>query len=128
MLKFCIPSIVRDSDNITPLVKLTRRWHLGNTTFFVFPKCVILKGENNSPYWGTLNSPPLRTFMGGRFRQGQPPFWKIQNFWTEPKSNARPPEKTIALAFLEATYPQIPHWVHFTFKVQNPMYIFTFIE
>ena len=23
-----------------------RRWHLDNTTFFVFPKCVILKREN----------------------------------------------------------------------------------
>ena len=28
-------------------VILMRRRHLDNTTFFVFPKCVILKRENN---------------------------------------------------------------------------------
>jgi hypothetical protein len=37
-------------------------------------------------------------------------------------------EKTIALAFLKATYPQIPYQVHFTFKVPNPIYMFTSIE
>jgi hypothetical protein len=27
----------------------------------------------------------------------------------------------------KVTYPQIPYWVHFTFKVQYPIYMFTFI-
>ena len=41
-LYFCIPSIVRQ---FMPFVILTRRWHLDNTTFFAFPKHVILKRE-----------------------------------------------------------------------------------
>ena len=51
-------------------------------------------------------------------------------FWTQPKTVARPPnfEKTIVLAFLNAAYPQISCWVHFTFKVPNPIYMFTSIE
>ena len=31
-------------------------------------------------------------------------------------------EKIIALVIVKATYPKIPYWVHFTFKVQNPIY------
>ena len=30
-------------------------------------------------------------------------------------------QKTIALAFSKATYPQIPYWVHLTSKAQNPI-------
>ena len=37
-------------------------------------------------------------------------------------------KKTIALAFLKTTSPQISNWVCFTFKGQNPIYMFTFIE
>ena len=77
-----------------------------------------------------VNPPPPELFGGGRFKQGQPPVQKIQILWTRPKIVANPPnfEKTIALAFLKFFYPQIPYWVHFTFKVQNPIYIFTSIQ
>jgi hypothetical protein len=47
------------------------------------------------------------------------PDWKLLP--THPTS-----KKTIALAFMKATYSQIPYWVHFTFKVQNPIYIYMF--
>ena len=78
---------------------------------------------------GTLKFPP-RTYRGGRFGQGQLPIQKIQIFWTQLKTYACPLDfdETIALAFLKATYPQTPYWVHFTFMAQNPIYMFTFIE
>ena len=38
----------RQYDKFTPFDILTRRRHLDNTTFFVFPKRVILKRENDS--------------------------------------------------------------------------------
>ena len=46
---------------------------------------------------------------------------------TCPKTVARPAQlpKKIALAFLKAAWLQIPYWVHFTFKVQNPIYMCT---
>jgi hypothetical protein len=44
-----------------------------------------------------------------------------------PTENCCPPhptsKNTIALAFLKAAWLQIPYWVHFTLKVQNPMYV-----
>ena len=37
-------------------------------------------------------------------------------------------KKIIIFAFLKVTSPQIPYWVRFISKVQNPMYMFTSIE
>ena len=39
--------------------------------------------------------------------------------WTRPKYVVRPAQlqKKIALAFLKVAWPQIPYWMHFTFKV-----------
>ena len=47
-------------------------------------------------------------------------------FQTRPKTDARPArkQKNFALAFLKAAWLQIPYWVHFTFKVSNPIYIY----
>jgi hypothetical protein len=61
-------------------------------------------------------------------------FWGCHphGFCFEPNQKLLPAppnfEKDIALAFLKAALLQIPHWVHFTFKVQNPMYMFTSIK
>ena len=75
--------------------------------------------------------PPPTSFSGEvDTSRGSPPSKKSRFFGPNQKPLSTPPnfEETIALAFLKATYPQIPHWVHFTFKVQNPIYIFTSIE
>ena len=59
---------------------------------------------------GDVKVPP-QIYRGGIFGQGQPPGQKFQIFWTRPKIVARPLdlEKIIALAFLKATYSQIPY-------------------
>ena len=59
------------------------------------------------------------------------PHKKILNFQapTENYSLLRPTlKKKIALAFLKAASPYNPNCVHFIFKVQNPIHLFTFIE
>jgi hypothetical protein len=66
--------------------------------------------------WGQTLNTPLRTFGGVRSGRGQPSHEIFEPDW---KVLPAPPnfEKNIALAFLKATLLQIPHWVHFTFKV-----------
>ena len=58
-----------------------------------------------------------------------PPSERNRHF-LEPTENVCMPrsisKKTIALAILKAAYPQIPCWVHFIFKVQNPIHIYMF--
>ena len=73
------------------------------------------------PYelWGVLNP------GGGNLPVKFPPAREI--FESDRKLLSDPPdfEKNIALAFLKATWLQIPYWVHFTFKVSNPIYMCT---
>ena len=88
------------------------------------PLCggVLLEGRYPTPY---------EPFRGGIFGQGQLPHKETGIFWTRPKTSARPArlsKKPIVLAFLKATSPQIPYWVHFISKVQNPKYMITSIE
>ena len=62
---------------------------------------------------------------GGRF--GLRPPTKFFGGFSRPNRKLLPAtsqlRKKIPLAFLKATNSQIPHWVHFTFKVKNPIYI-----
>ena len=49
-------------------------------------------------------------------------------FWPDQKTGARPAQlqkKNITLAFLKAAWLQIPHWVPFTVKSKNPIYMCT---
>jgi hypothetical protein len=57
-----------------------------------------------------VKSPP-RTFWGMNIRTGAAAQLENQDFRARPKTVARPPdfEKTSALTFLKATYPQIPY-------------------
>jgi hypothetical protein len=77
---------------------------------------------------GTLKS-PLRTFKVSDPDGGQPSprnFCPCPDFFKPARKQMPvPPEnqKKIALAFLKAAWLQIPYWVHFTFKVSNPIYI-----
>jgi hypothetical protein len=62
---------------------------------------------------------------GVRSRRGSPP----ANIYLNPTEKLLPAlsnfEKKLALAFLKATWLQISYWVHFTFKVSNPIYMCT---
>ena len=71
--------------------------------------------------WGTLNTSPANFLGVVDLGRGSRPE-RNPIFWNRLKTSARPSdfEKTIALAFLKVTYPQIPYWVHFTFKIHNP--------
>ena len=73
---------------------------------------------------------PHKLFGGGIFGQGQLPLQKNLIFYTRLKIATHLPdfEQTIALAFLKASCPQIPYWVHFILKVPNPIYILISIE
>ena len=81
--------------------------------------------ERTTHSWGTLNL-PLQAFRGRLDRGWGGPPKKIWDFF-EPNRKLLPTpanfEKNIVLAFLNAACPQISYWVHFTFKVQNPIYI-----
>ena len=84
-------------------------------------------GRPSKCTWGgrTLKTSPqtLRTVIIG---QGQPPVLKKLKL-SGPARKLLPAgpisKKFIALAFFKATYPYISYWVHFTLKVQNPIYI-----
>ena len=75
---------------------------------------------------GTLNL-PLQAFQGEVDRGRGNPRKNSRYFEPDQKLLHAPPnfEESIALAFLKATCSQIPYWVHFTFKIQNPIYMCT---
>ena len=79
-----------------------------------------------SGFWGRHSTPPTN-FPGCYIRAGAA---FPGNFWTWPKTSARLVQlwKNIALIFLKAAWLQFSYWVHFTFKIQNPIYMFTFIK
>ena len=74
---------------------------------------------------------PLRAILGRKSLSGASVPQRSRDFVDQPENHCPPrptSQKTIALAFLKATSPQTPYWVHFISKVQNPIYMFTFIE
>ena len=70
---------------------------------------------------------PRTNFGGVTCGRGQP---SRETFEPDRKLLPAPPnfEKNTALAYLKATWLQISYWGHFTFKVQNPIYMFTYVE
>ena len=93
-----------------PVHRLVCQFKIGFNIVVMHLSMRIARNTMGTRGGGTLNTPP-RTFRGVRSRLGQPPGQKIWTFRTRPKTAARPPDfkKTIALAFLKATYSQIPY-------------------
>ena len=79
--------------------------------------------------WETHSLTP-KLFGGGRCGQGQPPVQENPYFLDLTENYCLPTRlrKNHCPCILEATYPQIPYWVHFTFKVQNPIYMFSWLS
>ena len=83
-----------------------------------------------SPKWEDVKLPVMNFSGESDSGRGNRPSKKLEFLGSDRKLlPARPIlKKLIALAFFKAIYQQIPYWVHFTFKVENPIYMFTSIE
>ena len=85
------------------------------------PKAVLRGG-------GDIKVPPTN-FSECQNQAGEATHSKKSNFFG-PNRKLLPAypilKKLIALAFLKVTYPQIPYSMHFTPKVQNPIYMYHF--
>jgi hypothetical protein len=81
--------------------------------------CYILRATLSPP----TNYGGCQIRVGAVLPRNFGPTWDF--FKPAQKKLPAPPEneKNIALAFLKATWLQIPYWVHFTFKVSNPIYM-----
>ena len=86
-----------------------------------FPLKHVIKTSNHKLSYNLRMLPYPTTNFG----VSDPGGGSTGNFWTQPKIVARPAQlqKNIALAFWNAAWLQIPYWVHFTFEVQNHIYI-----
>ena len=83
-------------------------------------------------YLGADIKSPLQTMGGVRSGRGQLSrkiFAPARDFFeSDQKLLPVPPkfEKNIAHAVSKAAWVQVPYWVHFTFKVSNPIYMCIF--
>jgi hypothetical protein len=101
-----------------------------NTMVLWFPIFVLLFVDKWRPIFVDPNGLCI-----GRLHRSFTSIWRPWAKWHLPRAPScrgqlpKPDfKKIIVLAFLNVIYQQIPYWVHFTFKVPNPIYMFTFIE